>query len=82
MIFVNLRCVGCYAALVARALRADEAGGLYHALNRGNLRAAICRKDADYDAFERILRQQRVLTPLSIRNSALAKKSRYCRISD
>jgi putative transposase len=38
-----------------RAPRADEAGGLYHALNRGNSRAAIFRKDADYDAFERIL---------------------------
>ncbi len=39
-------------------------GGLYHALRRGNLRAAIFREAADYDAFERILRQQRVLTPL------------------
>ncbi len=44
--------------------RADEAGGLYHALKRGNLRAVIFRKDADYDAFERIFGQQRVLTPL------------------
>lgn len=38
-----------------RTLRADEAGGLYHALNRGNSRAAIFCKEADYDAFERIL---------------------------
>jgi putative transposase len=38
-----------------RAPRADEAGGLYHALNRGNARAAIFRKDDDYGAFERIL---------------------------
>ena len=38
-----------------RAPRADEAGGLYHALNRGNSRARIFRKDADYEAFERIL---------------------------
>lgn len=38
-----------------RAPRADEAGGLYHALNRGNARAAIFRKDADYEAFERIV---------------------------
>ncbi len=38
-----------------RAPRADEAGGLYHALNRGNLRAAIFRNEADYDAFEQIL---------------------------
>ncbi|TWT91946.1 hypothetical protein [Stieleria varia] len=35
-----------------RPPRADEAGGLYHALNRGNLRATIFHKDADYAAFE------------------------------
>ena len=35
--------------------RADEAGGLYHALNRGNSRAEIFRKEADFAAFERIL---------------------------
>src|SRR5690349_18674872 len=40
-----------------RPPRADEAGGLYHALNRGNARATIFRKDADYEAFERILRE-------------------------
>ena len=38
-----------------RPPRADEADGLYHALNRGNLRATIFHKDADYEAFERIL---------------------------
>jgi len=38
-----------------RLKRADEAGGLYHALNRGNARAAIFRKEGDYEAFERIL---------------------------
>lgn len=38
-----------------RPRRADEAGGLYHALNRGNSRARIFRKDADYEAFERIV---------------------------
>ncbi|QEG41850.1 transposase [Roseimaritima ulvae] len=38
-----------------RAPRADEAGGLYHALNRGNLRATIFHKDADYLAFENLL---------------------------
>jgi len=38
-----------------RPPRADEAGGLYHALNRGNSRAEIFHKDADYEAFERIL---------------------------
>ncbi len=38
-----------------RPPRADEAGGLYHALNRGNARTTIFRKPADYQAFERIL---------------------------
>jgi putative transposase len=38
-----------------RRPRADETGGLYHALNRGNARQKIFRKDADYEAFERIL---------------------------
>lgn len=38
-----------------RPPRADEAGGLYHALNRGNMRATIFHKDADYEAFGRIL---------------------------
>jgi len=38
-----------------RPPRADEAGGLYHALNRGNLRADIFHKEEDYAAFERVL---------------------------
>ncbi len=41
--------------IMPRPLRVDEAGGLYHALNRGNAREDIFRKDADYEAFERIL---------------------------
>ena len=38
-----------------RPPRADEGGGLYHALNRANLRAEVFHKEADYEAFERIL---------------------------
>ena len=38
-----------------RPPRADERGGFYHALNRGNARNAIFHKDEDYEAFERIL---------------------------
>ena len=38
-----------------RPPRADEAGGVYHVLNRGNLRATIFHKNADFAAFERIL---------------------------
>ena len=40
-----------------RPPRADEVGGLYHVLNRGNLRADIFRKEADFAAFERILQE-------------------------
>jgi len=38
-----------------RPKRADEAGAIYHALNRGNARNTIFHKEADYEAFERIL---------------------------
>ena len=38
-----------------RQPRADEAGKIYHALNRGNARNPIFFKDADYEAFERII---------------------------
>lgn len=40
---------------MARQRRADEAGGIYHALNRGNRRATIFHTDEDYWAFENIL---------------------------
>jgi len=40
---------------MSRPPRADEAGGLYHALNRANLRATIFHKEGDYAAFEQIL---------------------------
>lgn len=35
--------------------RADEAGTIYHALNRRNARHDIFFKDADYQAFERLI---------------------------
>jgi hypothetical protein len=35
--------------------RADGGGEIYHVLNRGNGRATIFHKDADYEAFERVL---------------------------
>ena len=38
-----------------RSPRADEAGGIYNALNRGNLRAEIFKKEDGFAAFERIL---------------------------
>ncbi|MEQ1829557.1 MAG: transposase, partial [Pirellula sp.] len=47
----------CYAVEMPRPQRADEALGIYHALNRGNLRATIFHKEGDYVAFEKILRE-------------------------
>lgn len=38
-----------------RPRRADERGGIYHVLNRGNSRRTIFRKEGDYEAFERVL---------------------------
>ncbi|WP_145418776.1 transposase [Planctomycetes bacterium K23_9] len=38
-----------------RQKRLDVAGGCYHALNRGNARQTIFRKEDDYAAFERVL---------------------------
>ena len=40
---------------MGRPRRSDEAGVIYHMLNRANRRATIFHKDDDYDAFERIL---------------------------
>jgi putative transposase len=40
---------------MGRPPRADEAGAIYHMLNRSNRRATIFHKDADYEAFERII---------------------------
>ena len=38
-----------------RSLRSDFAGQIYHALNRGNARNKIFFKDADFEAFERLV---------------------------
>jgi putative transposase len=38
-----------------RPPRSDVAGEIYHALNRGNQRMTIFHKDADFEAFERVL---------------------------
>ncbi|MEY4180803.1 MAG: hypothetical protein RLY70_4377, partial [Planctomycetota bacterium] len=40
---------------MGRPKRADEAGGIYHALNRGNARSTIFQKPEDYEALEQIL---------------------------
>ena len=38
-----------------RTARSIEAGTVYHVLNRGNGRMRLFHKDADYEAFERVL---------------------------
>ena len=40
-----------------RQKRADEAGAIYHALNRGNARQPIFHKHEDYEAFIRVLHE-------------------------
>ena len=40
---------------MGRPKRADEAHGIYHMLNRANRRNAIFEKEADYEAFERVI---------------------------
>ena len=40
---------------MGRAPRADEGGGIYHALNRGNARHDVFFTDADFEAFERLV---------------------------
>ena len=40
-----------------RQKRVDEAGGVYHALNRGNARQTIFHKEEDYEAFLSVVSQ-------------------------
>ncbi len=42
---------------MGRPKRADEAGGIYHMLNRANLRETIFYKASDYEAFEAIIQE-------------------------
>ena len=49
-----------------RQKRADEAGGIYHALNRGNQRQTIFHKEGDYEAFLRVLARGLELYPVEL----------------
>jgi putative transposase len=49
-----------------RQKRADEAGAIYHALNRGNARQKIFHKDEDYEAFLRVLGEGLQLYPVEL----------------
>ena len=51
---------------MGRPKRADEAGGIYHALHRGNAKADIFHKSEDFDAIERILAEGLELYPCQI----------------
>ena len=47
--------LGAYSLPMARPKRSDEAGVIYHVLNRGNAKQTIFRKRQDYEAFESII---------------------------
>src|SRR5207302_9799666 len=42
---------------MGRPKRSAEGGLIYHVLNRANARLPIFEQDADYEAFERVLRE-------------------------
>ena len=52
------------AEVMGRAPRADEAGAIYHMLNRANRRAPMFLKNADFEAFEGILAEALDRVPL------------------
>ena len=49
-----------------RTARAAQGGYCYHVLNRGNARRTVFHKDADFDAFARILAEAEVRTPVRL----------------
>lgn len=49
-----------------RPPRADEAGAIYHVLNRGNARQTIFFKDSDYFAFENLVSEGLKKFPVSL----------------
>ena len=51
---------------MARTLRADEAGSVYHVLNRGNGRMALFHADGDFAAFERVLAEGLARYPVDL----------------
>ena len=49
-----------------RQKRADEAGSIYHPLNRGNARQSIFHRHEDYEAFLRVLREELSRYPVEL----------------
>jgi hypothetical protein len=57
-------CITLYWELIMqRQKRVDEAGVLYHAINRGNARQAILLKHEDYEAFLGVLSPKKAPDP-------------------
>ena len=56
---------------MGRAKRADEAGGIYHMLNRANRRQTIFHKPEDYEAFERMMEEALERSDLSLYSHCL-----------
>ena len=54
-----------------RRKRAATGGVVFHVLNRGNGRARIFHKDADYEAFERVLGEAKAGRGKRVRNRFL-----------
>src|SRR5713101_1024534 len=53
-------------ASMPRSSRASLGGYCYHVLNRGNGRRTVFRKDGDYAAFLKLLRQAGARTPVRL----------------
>jgi putative transposase len=51
---------------MGRSWRASAGGYVYHVLNRANARLPLFQKEADYDAFERVLAEARTLYEVPI----------------
>ncbi|WP_406698303.1 transposase [Singulisphaera sp. Ch08] len=49
-----------------RTARASSAGYCYHVLNRGNARATVFHKDADYDAFLEMMAEASIRMPMRL----------------
>jgi len=64
--FLPLTRSECIVPEIPRVGRAAKGGVVYHALNRGNGRMRLFHKEADYDAFLRLLGQVRQAVPVRL----------------
>ena len=61
-----------------RRLRAATGGLAYHVINRAVARLAIFEKDADYDAFDRVIRQTHERLPTRLLAYVLMPNHFHC----